>query len=318
MRHLWAIPVIAVALLGCSTAATPSAPSVSAPAAASVADPPSGSEPANAVIVEDGGLRLVAGFDRMEVEAGGTVTIDLSIENTRSTDVVFSEPCGPTAMTIAVRVPVEPTGRAWEGIAGKFKTYALEQSAGMPMESSIRVPLMTSATTLPCHAATRGMGPSGSPWSIIEAGTTYETVLTWPAEIVHGVPALPGDAPFAMEVLYDLEATANGMVKAEVLEATGTISVRDGAASAISAGQALDATIADPAFMAWLMEQPEGSWVNANLFLQPAAIGVDVLPVVPYWDVELFREPRNFAIFYVDAMTGEVLRQNFCEIPCDR
>ena len=57
---------------------------------------------------------------------------------------------------------------------------------------------------------------------------------------------------------------------------------------------------------------------NANLFLQGRAFGVDVLPEVPYWDVELYREPRNWAVLYIDAMSGDVLRRNFCNIPCDR
>ena len=69
--------------------------------------------------------------------------------------------------------------------------------------------------------------------------------------------------------------------------------------------------------MAW-PKQPQDSWENANLFLQPGAIGVDVLPIVPYWSVELFRAPRNWAILSVDAAEGHVLKKMFCNTPCDR
>jgi hypothetical protein len=261
------------------------------------------------------GLKLVAVFDRLEVEAGGTVTVDLSIENTRPTDVVFDEPCETQGMTVDVQAPVEPIGRDWDGIAAAFKTYALETSTGTPIESSIREPLRTVARTPPCHATDTGAGGIG-PTKIIEAGTTYVTVLTWPAEIVPGVPAVPGPAPFAITVLFDHKEAGNGLFAIETLEATGTITVLDGAPSAISAGQALDAALDDPEFAAWLGEQPKDAWGNANLFLAGRGF-VQPYPEVPYWDVELFLEPRNWAVLYIDAMSGEVLRRTFCDIPCD-
>ena len=91
-----------------------------------------------------------------------------------------------------------------------------------------------------------------------------------------------------------------------------------GAPGAISAGRALDAALGDPPFAAWLVKQPRNSWVNANLFLQPRAFAAAPLPEVPYWDVELYREPRNWAVLLVDAASGEVLHRSFCDIPCDR
>ena len=55
---------------------------------------------------------------------------------------------------------------------------------------------------------------------------------------------------------------------------------------------------------------------NANLFVAGRGF-VHSYPEVPYWDVELFLEPRDWAVLYIDAMSGEVLRRNFCDIPCD-
>ena len=181
-------------------------------------------------VAEAAGLKLVAMFDRVEVEAGGTVTVDLSIQNTRATDVVFEEPCAIETLTVDLLVPVEPVGREWDGIAAAFKTYALENSTGSPMESSIRTPLPTAAKMLPCHAPNAEVA-TGQAMAIIEAGMTYETVLTWTAEIVSDVPATPGAAPFSIKVRYDLESAAGGMVSFETLQANGTITVVDGAGS---------------------------------------------------------------------------------------
>ncbi len=222
-------------------------------------------------------------------------------------------------MTVAVRVPMEPIGRDHAGIAATFKTFALEQSTGSPIESSIRGRLSSPAKTQSCHAPPGGgRDLAGNPRTIIPAGTTYETTLIWTAEILKGIPAIPDAAPFSIIVPYDVVSAAGGMTHAETLEATGTITVVAGAASAISAGQALDAVIVDRTFAKWLAKQPPASWANANLFLQPAAVRAPPLPEVPYWDVELYREPRNWAIGYVDARTRELLKLSFCNIPCDR
>ena len=152
---------------------------------------------------------------------------------------------------------------------------------------------------------------------IIEAGATYETVLTWPAEIVRDVPAVPGPAPYSIAVLFDHKEAGNGTFTIETLEATGTITVLDGASSAISAGQALDAALGDRQFADWLERQPREGWANVNLFLEGRGFA-EGYPEVPYWDVELYLEPRDWAVLYIDAMTGEVLRRNFCDIPCER
>ena len=269
-------------------------------------------------VAEADGLRLVAMFDRVEVEPGGSVTVALRIENTRSTDVVFEEPCHPLSMTVEVHEPVEPIGREWDGIAADFKTYALERSSGSPMESSIRERHQTGVAAQPCHAPNGPAGGDGSlPTTIIPAGTTYETFLTWTAEIVPGVPALPGVAPYAIRVAYD-HVAEGGVLTAPTIGPSGAILVLDsGAPTAISAGQALDAALGDRQFAAWLEQQPKDAWVNANLFLQSRGFA-EGFPEVPYWDIELYREPRSWAVLYIDAMNGNVLDRIFCDIPCDR
>ncbi len=297
MKQLALLVAAILVLVACSTAASPVVPGGSAASASPDAPSPSAAVTFNA---ENDGFKLVASFDRLIVESGGDVTVQLSLHNTRSEDVVFSEPCDQSrAMIVKVPNPVEPIGREWDGIAGAFKAYALDKSTGSPIESSIRTPLETLAKGSPCHAPSQGE-PSFETQTI-PAGETYETTLTWSAVFVKDLPAGPGEMPFAIEVQHDIEAVGGGMFKAETLAVNGTITVLPGGPKAVSAGQALDAAIDDPEFGAWLAKQPRDSWQNANLFLQPPAIGVDVLPSVPYWSVELFRVPRNFAILYVDA-----------------
>jgi hypothetical protein len=270
------------------------------------------------VTAESAGLKVVAALDRLEVAGGGTVEVDLRIENTRATDVLFLEPCDDQAMTVSVRVRNDPIGHDWTGIGATFKAYSLAEGAGSPMESSTRTATRIAARPDACHAPRQAGTDDSFPIAVIAAGTTYQTRLRWTAEIVRGVAAIPGPAPFSIQIAYDPEAAARGMIHAETLAVSGSITVVEGAPTGVSSGEALDAVIADPTFATWLRKQRPASWANANLYLQPAAIGVKVLPAVPYWAVELFREPRNWAIFYVDAMSGAVLKGSFCNIPCDR
>ena len=272
---------------------------------------------ASTLVAEAAGLRLTAELDRVAVDPGGEVTVQLSLHNTRPGDVVFEEPCDTQAMVVEVPNPVEPIGREWDGIAGSFKSYALEESQGTPIESSIRTPLRTVAKARPCHAATHGEGVATL--GTIPSGDTYETTLTWSADYVRDLPAGPGEVPFSIEVRYDVMEAGNGMFTAETIALDGTITILQGGPAPISAGQAVDAALADEAFAAWLAEQPASSWENANLFLQPGGVKTGpAIPEVPYWDVELYRAPRNWAVVLVDAATGDILKRDFCAEPCNR
>lgn len=313
MKQLALLVAVIVVLVACGSAASPVVPTGSAEPGSAGPPFPSAAATFNA---ENNGLKLFAAFDRLIVEAGGDLTVELSLHNTRSTDVSFSEPCYMDAMIVEIPNPVEPIGREWDGIARSFKEYALEQSTGSRIESSIREPLKTMALASPCHAPSEGV--PGLERQTIPAGETYGTTLTWSAEFVKDLPAGPGEMPFSIEVQHDIEPVGAGMFKAETLAVDGTITVLPGGPKAVSAGQALDAAIGDPEFAAWLAKQPRDSWQNTNLYLQPPAVGVDALPIVPNWSVELFRVPRNFAILYVDASNGTVLKRIICDTPCDR
>ena len=307
MKSVLCLITVSLALTACAIRSTASSVTPNGPGAV---------EPSSAVrrsehvsfTAEDAGLKLVVVLDQVVVKPGASITAHLTLMNGRPDAVMFDEPCHPQSMTVDLAVPVEPIGRAWDGIAGAFKTYALDHGQGSPMESSTRTPLRTLAEAGPCHPAL----------ATLAAGASFESTLTWNAELVRDVPAAPGQAPFAIQVLHDQTSAGNGMTRADTLEIKGTITVAPGESRAVSAAEAVDSALGDTDFAAWLAQQPRRSWANVNLFLQPAARGVAALPTVPYWDVELYREPRNWAIVLVDAASGNVLKTAFCNRPCDR
>jgi hypothetical protein len=300
---------------GCSSAASSIAPVSSAPP---VAEPTTKaiSSPSLSFAAEDAGLRLVASLDKAEVEPGGIVMANLALTNDRSTPVTFVVPCGFGTMTVQLPAPIEPAGEAWTGRKAAFKDYALKESQGSPMESSIRNPPPTTAKAAPCDPVASPDFMLGT--ATLAPGDTYETDLAWEASLVRDLPSTAGSMPFSIVIEHDPEDAGNGFYSTTALEVGGTITVLPGGPIPISAGQALDAAIRDKLFAKWLAKHPRKTWVNTNLFLQPGAIGVKVLPSVPYWNVELYAEPRSWVYLTVDAATGKILTHAACNVPCSR
>jgi hypothetical protein len=320
MSRAFACLVLAALLVACAAPRPPGEPGVPGPTPTHTPRAAPGVTPAAKFATEIGGLSLVAAFDRSEVAAGGDVVVQLTLVNGRSEPATFEEPCYGNTMTVDLRVPAEPAGRDWDGVAGQFKRYALDHGQGTPIESSTRGPQKTLARDEPCHAEPDvEADPILSAAASIPAGATYTTTLTWSAELVAGVPAEPGEYPFSIRVLYDQQALAGGMIHAETLEVEGPIVVGAGQEGSISPGDAIDVALDDATFAAWLGKQPASSWENANLFLQPGGINTgNAIPAVPYWDVELYRTPRNWGVVLVDALDGTILKTDFCNDPCDR
>jgi hypothetical protein len=307
---------VSLVSVACSTAAPSSRPSMESTSAAARPTTTAIASRSLSSTAEDAGLRLVATLDKAAVEPGGKVIANIALTNDRSTPVTFVKPCGFNTMTVQLATPVEPPGETWSGTKGVFKEYALKESQGTPMESSIRNPPPTSAQAEPCDP------PTGSDFMLgaatVSPGATYRTDLTWTASLVRDLPATAGSAPFSIVIKHDLKAASNGMYQAKSLEVGGTITVLPGGPIPVSAGQALDAAIRDKLFATWLAKHPRKTWVNTNLFLQPGAIGVKVLPSVPYWDVELYAEPRSWVYLTVDASRGKILTHAVCNVPCSR
>jgi hypothetical protein len=265
----------------------------------------------------DDGLSLTVATDDA-VASGDTLAIDVKIHNGRSEPVVMpTDECGAAAgMHATVPLPLDPAGKTWDGIAGEFKRYALEQGyreGGAPAAA----PGWVNAVPNPCG--------QGNGDQTLAPGETARVALSWPAALLKGIPALPGKVPFTVSVLHDkgLEFTfppdwkgpVGGIIPDyRVLSVDGTINITGDPPDVLTPGQAIDVVLADDRFTKWLGKQPRKSWAVANVYLTETAMGGDN---GSFWNVELFRAPRNSAIGSVDATTGDLHALKFCNRRCD-
>ena len=270
----------------------------------------------------DNGLSLSSRLDRASIEPGGKVTIETTVHNGRSSPVVYSVTCdSATIMAAALPLPLDPPGRSWTGVEADLKEAALGRS--------------TVSTDAPDEMETRTYSGSCSRGfqgeRSLAPGETITSTLVWSAELVTGVPALPGDVPFTITLAYDplsappthpagYQGPIGGWVQSyKQLSVAGHIEVLGQAPSLLSKGQAIDAALSDPRLAKWLTEQPESTWSQVNMLLGNFE-ATSVIPAGPHWELDLFREqgvPRNFALAFVDPFTGAV-KINFCETPCSR
>jgi hypothetical protein len=272
-----------------------------------------------------GGLTMTADLDRAVVAPGGTLTVTARVRNDRPTPVTYGvELCGsPVAMTVPLALPLDPPGRTWTGIEGAFKTYALTSGYG-PGGVPATKPADTQVPAVPCDGfqGLRTLAP----------GTTISSTLRWPAEITPGVPALPGEAHFELVFLHDPAGgppsvapdytgpLGSWFYTYQQITLDGTFLISGPTKPTLTAGQAIDALLADAVFAKWLAQKPEATWSNANLFLESGP-ETKYQPKGAAWDIELFREsgvPRNFARAYVDPSDGHVMLLDICDAPCPR
>lgn len=270
----------------------------------------------------DDGLSLSARLNQASIEPGGRVTIETTIHNGRSSPVVYSVTCDSTTiMAAALPLPLDPPGSSWTGVEADLKEAALGRS--------------TVATDTPDEMDTQTYSGSCSSGfqgeRTLAPGETITSTLVWSADLVTGVPALPGDVPFTVTLAHDplsapptypagYQGPIGGWVQYyKQLSVAGQVHVLGQAPSLLSKGQAVDAVLSDPRFDKWLTEQSESSWSQVNMLLGNFE-ATSIVPAGPSWELDLFREQgvaRNFALAFVDPFTGAV-KVNFCEAPCSR
>jgi hypothetical protein len=326
------VAIVALALAGGwdrgEVATSPSASaSQPAPTAAATGSPLATDAATGDLVATDRGLTLTVSFDRTEVAPGGDLTIDVIIRNDRSVPVdIYRDHCSaPATMYALVPVPDDPAGREWAGIAGVFKTFALTEGNG-PGGAPATAPGRVYATGSPCRE------PGLSDLTLEPGGSTSAS-LTWTAELVPDLPALPGAVPFDISVGHDpagappsyppdYSGPIGSWVRSyEQLTVHGVIDVAGEAPRIVTAGEALDALLADREFATWLAEQPKRTWSGANILLQNYGPAQGIVPAGPHWEIDLFREmgvPRNWAIAFVEPFSGELLNVTYCNVPCDR
>jgi hypothetical protein len=275
---------------------------------------------------EDAGLTLEVTPSAAVLAPGDSVRVRAIVTNDRPTPIRYSSGCeGPVRMSGWLPVPLKPAGRTWDGIGGEFKTYTLEHGYAAGGEAG--GPVEVTAADGVC----RDLSSEG----LLAPGGRIEEVLDWSAELVPGVPALPGEIRFKVAFASDpielgrpspppaggSPIAVGGIVRAyEELAVEGTLTIAGPAPRLVTAGEAIDVVLTDGRFRDWLVRFPSATWSNANLFLHRGGAG-GIVPDGPSWEVELFREvgvPRNWANGFVDPFTGALLGLHFCDIPCDR
>jgi hypothetical protein len=284
------------------------------------------SENASALQAEDAGLRLSVALDRTTVEPGGTVVVTATIENDRDVAVEIGPGwCGTFVDAFArFAIPTDPPGRSWDGIAGEFKTYALNAGlapGGVPADSDVAI-----------HG-TAGPRCDDVGSQRLAPGASAVVAVRLEAGLVPGVPAPAGTVRLQVTVAHDPDPPPSQNPPAgqccvgswiqtwRELTVSTSFEIAGHAPHVLSIGEAIDAMLANQRFSSWLDEKPSRTWSVANVFLESEPKAEGILPAGPSWDIELFREidvPRNWAIGFVDPLTGAVRNLTFCNVPCDR
>ena len=302
------------------------------PLPSATVSPPGSPTPPGSLSASDAGIEVRVDFDRSEVAPAGTFTAKATIHNDRGTPLVYGIPiCGAAAtMTLTLALPLEPAGRSWTGISAQFKDYVLEHGYG-PGVAPARQPVQVEVPHLPCS------GYKGD--RTLAAGASIVTTLSWKAEIVGGVAALPGYVPFTITFQHDpvpqptpvpqpSPSPAKSRVPIEEyqeLQVEGVMGVVGKPSKVVSAGQAIDALLADRGFSAWLAQTPVTSWDSAHILLENSG-RTSIVPAGPSWEIQLFRNEdhqgrtrgREFVLGFVDPAAGTVRSINYCNAPCSR
>jgi hypothetical protein len=322
-RRAWS-PLVAAMAMAAGACAGPNIVPTETPSQAIVPGASNVDAPPDTITASQDGITVTIALDRSVVEPGQSVLMTATVRNDRliPTIVGFSDCGAPATISGDVAVPWDPVGKTWDGLAGEFKRFATEQGlagGGVPADQ----PVTIYARGDPCEVGNEEirLGPGASTTSIV----------TWTAQVVEDVPALPGDVPITVGVVYDRPdpppaPVCNPLcglrtIPWKSLAANGVIRVAGGAPRILTAGEAVDALLADERFAAWLPSLPSATWSGANLFLQNMRNGGGIVPPGPTWEIDLFREngvPRTWAIGFVDAFNGRVRNLAFCNDPCDR
>lgn len=318
--------LIAALVAGCTSApigtgSTPSTLDVESPSTV-IAGSTSPSKSTD-FIAEADGYTLTVTADRLTLAPGETVTFSATFHNgtDKPIDVAGSHCGGGTTGYVFVPLPVEPEGKAWTGIRRTFKDFVLKNGMGPGAVPALE-PLQLNMS-----------GPECGEWAIssqLAPGDSVSSSMSWKAEIVAGVDALAGVIPFSVSAGYDqqngppsyppdftgVRGSWTPMFKA--LEVKGAIEVVGEGKALKGPGEVIDTVLADKTFGRWLARQSAKSWSNANLYLNSQAVAQGILPKGPAWQLELFREPRNWAIASVDPFDASLISVTYCNIPCDR
>jgi len=264
------------------------------------------------------GVSMDVSLANTVVSAGDSVNVSITITNSGSAPIVYvPQECGsPAAVRVTVQLGTQAFGREWSGAEGDVKARALsdfsaKHANGVPVEA---------------RPATCNLPPER--WSVGEqqlgVGESLSADATWTAEFVPGVSAPAGPAVMTAVFAYDTgrkpRSHRSGPYKG--LSVDGPLTVLAGTSQAITAGEAVDAVLADADVASFVRESPRESLSGLSVFLQYIAPETQgIVPGGPSWEIDIIREEgvsREWAIGFVDPATGMLRSVSFCRTPCDR
>lgn len=268
------------------------------------------------------GLVLAVTPSETTIAPGDRVTFDVALQNNRNRPVQYAAGMCFASLTVQAALPLEPAGREWTGKAAWFKDHALRNGfgpGGVPATDPIEVQLISDDCPEALDLDTA-----------LHPGQRVAATFHWNGSIATDLPALPGPVRYRVSIGYDrlngpptyppgyTGVRGSWVALYNQLGIEGTIEVRGDAPSIVSAGQAIDAVLADGRFAGFLEAQPDGTCELVNLFIENHGGSGSARPS---WEIDLFCEtgvPRHFAIAYVDALTADVRRVDICAVPCER
>jgi hypothetical protein len=300
-----AVIVLAAVVLGPGSQRPAAGPTSMSPTASTASATPDETTGQTLASTQDG-LSLTARFDRTNVEPGGKVTIDVTIHNGRTTEITYFAPCpGAVEMNTTASLPLEPIGRTWTGIKADLKADALGKG-NVGGDQSDNIP--AAIYSVSCE-------PGITLLKLLPA-QTIESTLSWTANLIEGVPAVPGDVSFTITLMGPEGYPAHfagftegqfeyglGVPVDKLLHVAGSVHVAGHAPKVLSKGQVIDAALADPQFEAWLATEPESTWTTVNISLRTGGI------VPGEWTLEVVQgvgAENHYGFAFVDPFTGQV------------
>jgi len=211
------------------------------------------------------GLSLTASLARTSVESGGKLTIDITVHNGRTSPIGFIGSCdGFVELTTSLPLPLEPAGRTWTGAEADLKADPLGKGSVPGESNDATEPISTGW----CNGYDQQQSMYDIAMTLLtfRPGQTVTSTLVWSAELVSGVPALPGVVPFTIWLVgppaYSPTPTervdiggALRRATSDQLQVAGNIHTVGQGPKLLRKGQVVDAALANAAFTKWLAEQ---------------------------------------------------------------